>query len=193
MYCNICGKKISNDKTLCDECQKKHQEILKKNIPANNESLVSKGMNTSEKESSLSMNPSLNVQPIEPAKEEEKISKKKKNALFIIFESSICFIISILAIYLYCKIAIKNGLDDSYKWIWLIYVGMFAPFCFLCIFIDSLKNEKKVLAIISLALTILLGSLGIDLLFMCVYQSLLHLLSLIPFVLELIIIKVTNK
>ena len=37
MYCNICGKKISSNKTSCDECHKKHQDALR--IFINNNSL----------------------------------------------------------------------------------------------------------------------------------------------------------
>ena len=41
MHCNICGKEISSDKTLCEECQKKHDEALINNqpLPSNKDSI----------------------------------------------------------------------------------------------------------------------------------------------------------
>ena len=37
MHCNICGKKIKNNQSLCDECQKKREDIIKNKI--NNEQI----------------------------------------------------------------------------------------------------------------------------------------------------------
>ena len=171
MYCNICGKKISNNKTLCDECHKKHEDALKndkpktydnsftitkeegkdiivpevvndiKDLPSNEDTVNAKSINIDNK----------------TLDENQNNKQEKKESVKHIFLDSIKISL-IIGIFVFLFILMKYiTFDNFFEFIttfFLLYFFVFVITCAVSIMFKAIKGKKILLILFSILLII---------------------------------------